>query len=192
MEYPTNDEEFYELISKNLNELVWTDNFPISPEEKKKLWMNIYETAQRYEEQKQIDLEGKSKQLGIAFQNMYEGLARLFSKISEGLPELEGIVANMKMTKSKMNEVSQNIYLAKERIKEISENMQNARMNMNQTREILRQVREKQEYLEGKIDSWKKGEGKTEDVDEVHKKVNEVNSTVQQIIEGMKNQREFK
>ena len=61
--YPETDEEFYSIISKNLNEL---DSFPISIQEKKELWFKIYETAQRYEEQKQIDLKGTSERLGIA------------------------------------------------------------------------------------------------------------------------------
>lgn len=188
MEYPTNDEEFYELISKNLNELVWTDSFPISIDEKKKLWFTIYETAQRYEEQKQIDLEGKSKQLGIALQGMYKSVAGLFSTIGESLPILERTVASMLDTKNKMQYISENIQLAKKKIQKISETMQDTKMNIDQTRETLKKVRKQQKYLEGKIESWKNGDGKIEDIDEVHKKVNEVNSTVSQILNGMKNQ----
>lgn len=182
--YPETDEEFYSIISKNLNEL---DSFPISIEEKKELWFKIYETAQRYEEQKQIDLNGASERLGIALQGMYKSVAGLFSTIGESLPLLERTVANMLDTKDKMQYISENIKLAKIKIQEISENMSDTKENMHKTQKIIDKIKARQKYLEGRLIETEKGE-KGLGVDEVHKKVNDVNSTVNQIIKGMKKQ----
>ena len=181
--YPETDEEFYSIISKNLNEL---DSFPISITEKKELWFKIYETAQRYEEQKQIDLNGASERLGVALQGMYKSVAGLFSTIGESLPILERTVANMLDTKNKMQYISENIKLAKIKIQEISENMQNTKENMHKAQKIIDKVKEKQSYLEERLKEAKDGKGL--DVDEVYNRVNEVNSTVDQIIQGMKKQ----
>ena len=181
--YSETDEEFYSIISKNLNEL---DGFPISIQEKKELWFKIYETAQRYEEQRQIDLKGTSERLGIALQGMYKSVVGLFSTIGESLPILERTVANMLDTKNKMQHISENIQLAKRKIQEISDNMQDTKENMHKTQEMIGKIKAKQKYLEERLKETKDGKGI--DVDEVYNRVNDINSTVDNIIQGMKKQ----
>lgn len=101
----TDDEKFYSDLSKTLNELLYTDNFPISQEEKKKLWFQIYETAQRYEEQKQLDLEGISKQLGESIKKLGENIGYILDSASQIIPELNRTKVNGQIALAKINDV---------------------------------------------------------------------------------------
>jgi len=159
--YPETDEEFYNQISSNLHEVVYTDNFPISLEEKKNLWFIIYETAQRYEEQKQIDLVGNTKKFVTAFQGMFNGLAELLSTVGEIIPLVE--------------ETATNVYLTNQ--------------NVQKTGEIIKEIREKQKYLEERL-SEREGDLRNRgvNINELHDKVSDVNMTVEKIVKGMKDQ----
>ena len=102
----TTDEGFYSDLSKTLNELLYTNNFPISQEAKKKLWFQIYETAQRYEEQKQLDLDGMSKQLGESLTKLGKNIGYILNSANEILPELNRAKVNGQIALAKINDVN--------------------------------------------------------------------------------------
>jgi hypothetical protein len=87
MEEVLTDEELYSTCSKHLNELVYTDNFPISLEEKRNLWFQIYETMQRHEEDKKSSKETEEN----------------FRKFGEGLVYLETSLYDLKENIGKLN-----------------------------------------------------------------------------------------
>lgn len=102
----TSDEKFYSDLSKTLNELLYTENFPIPQEAKKKLWFQIYETAQRYEEQKQLDLTGMSQQLGGSLTKLGENIGYILNSANEILPELNRAKVNGQIALAKINDVN--------------------------------------------------------------------------------------
>jgi methyl-accepting chemotaxis protein len=188
MEYPKTDEEFYSMISKTINEIVYTNNFPISLEEKKKLWFLTYETAQRYEEQKQIDLVGASKRLSVAFEDMYKSLEGLFSTIEKSQPlieKLERTVVEMGNTKARMQEISENIKNATLKAQKVLENIKDTENDLYDTSEMIKRIKEKNRYLEARLKDVKKGKM---DIGEYQEIANEVNETINDIFEKMKNQ----
>jgi len=159
--YPETDEEFYNLISNNLHEVIYTDNFKISQEEKKNLWFTIYETAQRYEEQKQIDLVGNTKKFVTAFKGMFNGLSELLLAAGETIPLLEKTVSEMYSTVRTMKENGETIERIKQKVEELE------RIRIEELRE--------------------KGYS-PEDIERMYNKIKDRNSIVEQIIQGMKNQ----
>ncbi|MEK6827662.1 MAG: hypothetical protein AABX99_04225 [Nanoarchaeota archaeon] len=160
------DETFYKLIKLKREEI---KSFEISESEKDRLYHIVDETIQRYEEQKQIDLKGSAEHLGIAFQEMYKGLARLFLTVEKSLPLLRDTVVNMQITVCNMKYAGGTLdeILKKERA--IGENLKETEKNL---RFILEE---------------KNADGR--DIDKVQNKANDINLTVGQIIRNMRHQK---
>ena len=107
MEYRYTDEEkFYLDLSSTVKELLYTDKFPISQEEKKKLWFQIYETAQRYEEHKGLHLDELSNKIGESFAKIGENMAYIFETAQNIIPELNRTRINSQIALAKIEDTN--------------------------------------------------------------------------------------
>jgi len=118
MEGHFTDEEFYLSVSKTLNELIYTDNFSISLEEKKKLYYEIYISMINHEEsnlrQKGYDLEHVKQ----VYNEFGKSLAELVDSTKKLIEKNEGLhltKINLQIAKCKMDEtLSQIEYMTEE------------------------------------------------------------------------------
>ena len=137
MEYPETDEEFYAGMSNTLNELIYTDNFPISLDEKRKLWFLTYETMQRYEEGKinRVQLDESGKKLGESLGNLVKSVYAIGETavgISNGL---ESIAKSQKATIQQLKENGKILERIKGYADESRRNMEDTLDNIDKTNE---------------------------------------------------------
>jgi hypothetical protein len=137
MDYPENDEEFYAGISKTLNELIYTDNFPISLDEKRKLWFLAYETMQRYEEGKinRVQLEESGKKLGESLGNLVKSVYAIGETVSGISTGLENITRVQQGTILQLKENGKVLARIKQYADDSRRNLEDTLDNMDKTNE---------------------------------------------------------
>jgi len=183
LEQLKSDEAFYARIASNLAEV---ESFPISPEEKKRIWFQIYETAQRYEEGKIAD-EKNEKQIKKLRESL-ESVASSFCSIMEyGVKITEGvekIAISQKEVLREVNQTNENIQNSIRIANECGKNLEDAKMYMEDAKDSTKRTGKKIKEVEKTISKIKK---ETEEIENGYESKLDAKQTVIDILNGMKN-----